>query len=148
PIRFGLLVRESLRYRELPRLVGGASRLFGRALRLLRDASRFCGALRLRGALRLESATRFLLGRARLVLCNARLLVRGLRLLRSVLGSGADLVSGSQRAGQGVAHGGVELFVHRDTLARRTKLRFERADALGELADTIGERADDVSGRA
>src|SRR5438132_37699 len=86
PIRFGLLVRESLRFRELPRLVGGASRLFGRALRLLRDAGRFCGALRLRGALRLESATRFLLGRARLVLCNARLLLRGLRLRRRGVG--------------------------------------------------------------
>src|SRR5207245_778751 len=62
-----------------PRRAGGP-------LRLLRDASRFCGALRLRGALRLESATRFLLGRARLVLCNARLLLRGLRLRRRGVG--------------------------------------------------------------
>ena len=69
-------------------------------------------------------------------------------LLGGVLGSCADLVSSAQRAGQGVAYGRIELLVDRDALVCGIELRFERADALGELADTIGERADDVAGRA
>src|SRR5204862_5296915 len=67
-ICIGLLLREPLSFGDLPCLAGGARRLFGRALRLLRDASGLRSAIYLRGALRLESATRFLLGGARFIL--------------------------------------------------------------------------------
>ena len=75
-------MREPLSFGDLPCLAGGARRLFGRALRLLRDASGLRSAICLRGALRLESATRFLLGGARFILCDPRLLLRGLCLRR------------------------------------------------------------------
>src|SRR5438552_606066 len=81
-ICIGLLLREPLSFGDLPCLAGGARRLFGRALRLLRDASGLRSAICLRGALRLESATRFLLGGARFILCDPRLLLRGLCLRR------------------------------------------------------------------
>ena len=69
-------------------------------------------------------------------------------LLRRIFGPSADLVRGPERAGQGVADRGVELFVNGDPLAGGVELRLERGDALGELADAVGQRADDVAGSA
>ena len=80
-VRIGALIREPLGFRGLARFFGGASGLFGRALRLLRGPCRLRCALRFRGALRLKGAARLFLRRARLILRDACLLLCGLGLL-------------------------------------------------------------------
>jgi len=91
-------LREPLLFSELACLFGRARGLFGRAPGLLSGASRFRSAFRLRGALRFERAAGLLLSRARFVLRDACLFLRGLRLLRRGVGLARRVGDGSRLA--------------------------------------------------